>query len=51
MNESVFDVNGSVCDLREGLVVGDDDEGLSEFVAQVEEEAMQFLFVLGVERA
>ena len=49
MNKSVFDVNGSVCDLREGLVVGDDDEGLSEFVAKVEKEAMQFLFVLGVE--
>ena len=42
-------MNGPVCDLRECLVVGDDDEGLSELVAQVKEELVQFFLVLGVE--
>jgi len=35
----------------ERLVVGDDDEGLSETVAEVEEQLVQLGLVLGVERA
>ena len=48
-NLSVFKMNGAVSDSREILIVGDDDEGLAEFVAQVEEKLMELGFVLRVE--
>ena len=46
---SVDHVDGAVGDRGEMLVVGDDDKGLSELVAQVEEELVELCFVLGVE--
>ena len=42
-------MDGAVGDLGEGFVVGDDDEGLAELVAQVEEELVEFGLVLGIE--
>ena len=50
-NQSVFDVDGSVGELGESLVVGDDDEGLPKLITQVKEELVQFLLVLGIEGA
>ena len=44
-------MDGAVGDGGESLVVGHDDEGLSELVAQVEEELVEFCLVLGVEAA
>ena len=49
-DESVLYVDGAVGHGGKGLVVGDDDEGLPHGVAQVEEETVQFLLVLRVER-
>ena len=43
-------MNGSVGELGEFLVVGDDDEGLVELLPQVEEKLVEFLLVLAVER-
>ena len=42
-------MDSTVCDGGEPLVVGDDDEGLAKLVTQIEEELMEFLFILGVE--
>ena len=42
-------MDGAVGDGGQLLVVGDDDEGLAETVAEVEEEVVEFLLVLGVE--
>ena len=50
-DEAVFEVDGAVGEMGELLVVGDDDEGLSEFFAQLEEELVQLVAVLGVEAA
>ena len=47
---SVLEVYGAVGESGQLLVVGDDDESLAEAVAEVEEELVQFLLVLGVER-
>ena len=44
-------MNGAVGDGSQLVVVGDDDEGLSELVAQVEEELMELSLVLRVETA
>ena len=44
-------MNRSVCDGGKSLVVGNDDKGLTEVVAEVEEELMQFFFILCVEGA
>ena len=41
-------MDGAVGDLRQRLVVGDDDERLPQFVAQVEEELVEFRLVLAV---
>lgn len=48
---TVLQVDGAVGDGSQFLIVGDDDESLSEFVAQVEEQLMEFGLVLGVETA
>jgi hypothetical protein len=42
-------VYGSVGDGSQLLIMCDNDEGLSEFVAKVEEKLMQFFLVLRVE--
>ena len=44
-------MDGTVGNRGERLVVGDDDKGLSELIAQVKEQLMQFCLVLRVERA
>ena len=44
-------MDGSVGDRGEGFVVGDDDEGLAETVAEIEEELVQLLLVFAVETA
>ena len=44
-------MDGTVGNRGESLVVGDDDKGLSELVAQVKEQLMQFFLVLRVKRA
>ena len=44
-------MDGAVGEGGELFVVGDDDEGLAEAVAEVEEEAVKLLFVLRVEGA
>ena len=49
-NEAVAHVDGAVGDGGQLLVVGDDDEGLAELIAQVEEELVELLLVLRVER-
>ena len=46
---AVSQMDSAVGDLRQRLVVGDDDERLPQFVAQVEEELMQLGLVLAVE--
>jgi hypothetical protein len=43
-------VNGTIRDSCQSLIVRHDDKGLPELVAQVEEQLVQFLFVLGVQR-
>ena len=40
---------GAVCGLRESLIVGDNDEGLSELISEVEKELVELCFVFGVE--
>ena len=50
-DQSVAEMDGAVGDLGEGFVVGDNDEGLAELVAQIEEELVEFCLVLGVEGA
>ena len=50
-HESVDQVDGAVGEGGELLVVGDDDEGLAHLVAQAEEELVQLLLVVRVERA
>ncbi len=47
---TVDQVDGAVGEARQRLVVGDDDERLAKFVAQVEEELVEFL-IMGVETA
>ena len=42
---AVLDVYGAVGDAGEVFVVSHDDKGLSELVAQVEEELVEFSFV------
>ena len=49
--QPVTEVDGAVGNLGESLVVCDDDEGLAELVAQVEEQLMEFGLVLGIEGA
>ena len=49
--QSVAKVNGAIGDLGKGFVVGDDDEGLAELVAEVKEKLVEFSLVFGVERA
>ena len=44
-------MDSSVGELGESLIVGDDDEGLSKLITQVEKELVQFSFMFGVERA
>ena len=44
-------MDGTVGNRGERLVVGDDDKGLPELVAQVKEQLMQFFLVLRVKRA
>ena len=44
-------MDGAVGELGEGLVVGHDDKGLTELVAQIEEELVELLLVLRVEGA
>ena len=52
VSESAVDhVDGAVGDGGEVLVVGDNDKGLTELVAQVEEKLMELVLVLGVETA
>ena len=48
---SIAQVYRAVGDGGQLLVVGDDDEGLAELVAEVEEQPVEFLLVLRVERA
>ena len=43
-------MDGAVGDGGQAFVVGDDDEGLSELVAQVEKQLVQFFLVLRIER-
>ena len=43
---TVLHVNGAVCKLCQLFVVGNDNKGLTEMLAQVEEELVQFLLVL-----
>ena len=51
VQKAVAHVDGAVGNGGEALVVSDDDEGLAELVAEVEEELVQLLLVLRVERA
>ena len=44
-------MDGAVGEGGQLFVVGDDDEGLAEAVAEVEEEAVEFLLIVGVEGA
>ena len=44
-------MDGAVGEGGELLVVGNDDEGLAETVAEVEEELVELLLVMRVERA
>ena len=46
---SVNEMNATVCQGSELRIVGNDDEGLSEPVAQVEEKLMEFGLVPAVE--
>ena len=39
-------MNGAVGDRCQLLIVGNNDKGLSELIAQIEEQLMQFLLVL-----
>ena len=48
---AIDEADGAVGEGGEAFVVGDDDEGLTETVAKVEEELVEFLLVLGVEAA
>ena len=45
-NEAVAHVDGAVGDGGQLLVVGHDDEGLAELVAEVEEELVELLLIL-----
>ena len=49
--ETVAEVDGAVGNGGELFIVGDNDKGLAEAVAEVEEEVVQLLLVLGVEGA
>ena len=51
LDQAVAEVDGAVGDLCKGFIVGDDDEGLTKLVAEVEEELVEFGLVLGVEGA
>ena len=42
-------MDGAVGDGRKTLIVGNDDESLTELVSQVEEELVKLCLVLGVE--
>ena len=44
-------MNGAVGNRGEALIVSDDDKGLAEFVAKVEEQLVKFFLVLSVERS
>lgn len=48
---AILQVDGAVGGAGKGLVVGDDDEGLTQTVAQVEEELVKFLLVMAVQTA
>ena len=48
---SVNEMNATVCQGREFRVVGNDNEGLSELIAQVEEKLVKFGLVPAVELA
>ena len=48
-NHSVLQMDGAVGEGSQSFVVGDDDESLSELVAEVEEELVELVFVLAVE--
>ena len=48
-NAAVFQMDGAVGDGGEALIVCDDDEGLSELCAQVEEQLVQLRLVFAVE--
>ena len=50
-HSAISQADGAVGGGGERFVVGDDDEGLPQLVAQVEEEAVQLLLVLCVEAA
>jgi len=50
-NPSVLHPDNPVRHLGEALIVGDDNEGLAELLAEVEEELVELLFVLRVEGA
>ena len=47
---AVDDVDSAVSELGQFLIVRHDNERLSQFVAEFEEELVQFGFVVGVER-
>ena len=49
LDHSVFQVNGAVGDGSKPLIVGYDNEGLSELVTQIEEQLVQFCLVFGIE--
>lgn len=48
-DHAVSQMDGAVGDLRQRLVVGDDDERLPQLVAQVEEELVELRLVLAVQ--
>ena len=48
-NDTVHHVNRTVGQLGQALVVSHDDECLPQAVAQIEEQLMQFLLVLGIQ--
>ena len=49
LDHSVFQVDGAVGDGSKPLIVGYDNEGLSELVTQIEEQLVQFCLVFSIE--
>lgn len=46
---TIFEMYRSICYVREPFIMCNDDEGLTELIAEIEEELMQLLFVLCVQ--